>query len=238
MGHCDAGYLAATYLHEELPEGDYVIMEVCDSGGGMSPEVKRRMFDPFFSTKERGHGLGLAATLGIIRGHKGAVSVYSEVGRGTTIKVLIPEAPGAYAEGAERPVSSPMPQAPSQKRCVLVVDDEETVRDLATQVLTSAAYEVLTAPDGLAALELYRTRAQHIDLVLLDLTMPRMSGEETFQALRAMDPKVRVVLSSGYNQHDASSRFGGKGLIGFLQKPYRARDLLDLVASAFKPVSG
>lgn len=233
--HCDARYLAATYLHEELPEGDYVVMDVCDSGAGMSQDVKRRMFDPFFSTKESGHGLGLAATLGIIRGHKGAVSVYSEEGRGTTIKVLIPESPGAHAEGAQRPVSAPLPRAPSHKRRVLVVDDEETVLDLATQVLTSGAYEVLTAHDGVAALELYESRTQPIDLVVLDLTMPRMSGEETFRALRAMDPKVRVILSSGYNQDDASSRFGGKGLVGFLQKPYRARDLLDIVASAFPP---
>ncbi|MEZ4265948.1 MAG: PAS domain-containing protein [Myxococcota bacterium] len=230
---CDAQYLAATYLHEELPAGSYVVVEVCDSGAGMSPEVKRRMFDPFFTTKESGHGLGLAATLGIIRGHKGAVSVYSEEGKGTTIKVLFPESPAPRAEAGERPVSAPLPRAPTQKLRVLVVDDEETVRDLASQVLLSGAYEVLTAVDGVSAVELYRTSAEPIDLVVLDLTMPRMSGEETFQALRALDPKVRVVLSSGYNQHDASSRFGGKGLVGFLQKPYRARDLLDVVALAF-----
>jgi two-component system cell cycle sensor histidine kinase/response regulator CckA len=227
---CDRAYLASTYLHEDLPEGEYAVIEVSDSGVGMTQEVRRRMFDPFFSTKETGHGLGLAATLGIIRGHKGAVSVYSEPGHGTTMKVLFPSAAGDEASARGRSPSSPLSQAPSERRRVLIVDDEEAVRELATQVLGDA-YEVETASDGVAALERYKSGGPRVDLVVLDLTMPRMSGEETFRALQALDPKVRVVLSSGYNQHDASSRFGGRGLAGFLQKPYRARDLLDVVAS-------
>ncbi|MCB9787467.1 MAG: PAS domain-containing protein [Deltaproteobacteria bacterium] len=227
---CDASYLASTYLHQVLPEGSYVVVEVCDTGQGMSPEVKRRMFDPFFTTKETGHGLGLAATLGIIRGHGGAVSVYSEAGRGTTMKVLFPEARGPGAITGERPVAQTRPNVAPERWRILVVDDEETVRDLAASVLRDAEFEVVTAHDGIDAVETFEGDGGRFDLVVLDMTMPRMGGEETFRALRGLDPKVRVVLSSGYNEHDASSRFGGKGLVGFLQKPYRARDLLDVVA--------
>ncbi len=222
----DREYLSAAYLDEDLPAGRYVCLEVNDDGVGMDLETQRRMFDPFFSTKPTGHGLGLAAALGIVRGHKGAIRVYSELGKGTSVKVLFPAA-GASFVPVERPPPSPLPEG--HTATILVVDDEEAVRGMAAAALRHAGYKVLLAADGPEALEIFHVRSNEIDLVLLDMTMPHMTGEETFRALRRMKPEVRVLLSSGYNEIDATSRFVGKGLAGFLQKPYRARDLIEQV---------
>lgn len=214
---CDREYLAGTYVSEDLKEGPYVFLEVADTGCGMSRQTLARVFEPFFSTKFAGRGLGLAAVLGIVRGHRGAIKVYSEPGRGTTFKVLLP----ACVDEATPTQNHHDDQAWQGRGLVLVVDDEETIRAMVRRMLEHMGLEVLAACDGREAVDLYRRNADRIGCVLLDLTMPHMDGEETFRELHRIRRDVRVILSSGYSEQDVSQRFAGKGLAGFVHKPYR-----------------
>ena len=222
----DQSYLSETYLDDDLPEGYYVYLEVADTGCGMDEETKSKIFDPFFTTKFTGRGLGLAATLGIVRGHRGALKVYTHPGRGTNFKVLLPCSSQAVERSAEASVSEPEWRG---KGIVLIVDDEESVRVVGKQILERRGFEVLTAGDGREAVEIFAARADEIVLVLLDLTMPHMDGEETFRQLRRIRPHVKTILSSGYNAQDVTNRFAAKGLAGFIQKPYRVRQLMEVV---------
>jgi PAS domain S-box-containing protein len=230
----DREYLASTYLDEELPGGTYVFLEVTDTGAGMDRETQARIFDPFFSTKKSGRGLGLAAALGIIRGHRGALRLYSEIDRGTTFKILLPAA-GNAAEVPLQPSPQPAGAAPEPGQAsgtVLVVDDDEAVRSVARMMLETAGYTVITAVDGVEGVEAFGAHAGEIDLVILDMTMPRMDGEEAYRRMRNIRADVRVILSSGYSEMDAVNRFTGKHLAGFIQKPYRARNLVEKVSEA------
>ena len=223
----DRSYLQSTYMDDNLPEGPYAYIEVSDSGCGMDAETRARIFDPFFTTKFTGRGLGLAAVLGIVRGHKGGIKVYSEVGQGTTFKVLFPCKP----EAAPAPEAAAGPEeARRGAGLVLVVDDEETVRSVSKMALEKSGFSVMTAGDGREGLSVFQSHGAAIDLVVLDMTMPHMNGEEAFREMRRLRPGARVILSSGYNEHEATHRFAGKGLAGFIQKPYRARDLVEKVA--------
>ncbi len=211
-----------------LKPGRYVCLEVHDTGVGMSEETLSKIFDPFFTTKFAGRGLGLSAVLGIVRAHKGALKVYSRLGQGTTFKVLFP--------GSATPVPSANPPAKrelSGKGTVLVVDDEEIVRVTARHALERYGYHTVLTNDGLAALETYRARPEEFGMVLLDLTMPVMGGEEALRQLQAVNPRVKVLLSSGYNEVEAVQRFAGKGLAGFIQKPYTAAGLAEKVKEVF-----
>ena len=225
---CDEEYLQKTELREDLAPGLYVHLEVTDTGGGMDAETRARIFEPFFSTKFAGRGLGLAAALGIVRAHKGALKVYSEPGKGTTFKILLP----ALTEGEDAtPSSESSPLADWWGRgSILLVDDEESLIALGARMLEHLGFTVLTAADGLQAVELYRERGKEIDLVLMDLTMPHMDGAEAFSELRRLNPDVRVVLASGYSHEDVASRFAGKGLDGVLQKPYTLAKLRESLA--------
>lgn len=201
MMECSNEDISEIYLDDNLTEGLYVWLEVSDTGCGMDHETQRRIFEPFFTTKFTGRGLGLSAVLGIVRGHKGALKVYSEPGRGTTFKVLFP------AAESDRPL---VPQSSSNIQhsdwkgagTVLLVDDEESVRNLGNRMLERLGFKVLIAVDGQQALETFRELHNEIVLVILDLTMPYMDGEETFRELRRIDQKVRVIMSSGYTESE------------------------------------
>jgi PAS domain S-box-containing protein len=223
----DEHYLLSTVGESSgLTTGTYVSLEVHDTGSGMDEATLARIFDPFFTTKFTGRGLGLAAVQGIVRGHKGAMKVYSSPGKGTTFKVLFP----AIEDTAALKPSAPV-YVSGTDELILVVDDEEVIRRTAKSMLERYGYTVIVAEDGKEGLELFRTVAEKVAAVLLDMTMPVMSGEETFRRLTAIKPDLRVILSSGYNEVEAVRRFSGKGLAGFIQKPYTAQALVEKIRS-------
>jgi PAS domain S-box-containing protein len=224
---CVADYLAVSYLNDDLPEGVYSYIEVTDSGCGMDKETQAKLFEPFFTTKFVGRGLGLAAVLGIVRGHKGAIKVYSEVGKGSTFKVLFPACKDSALVAAKKePVKESDIQHWQSSGKVLLADDEEVVRNVSQKMLEIIGFEVLTASDGLEAVELFSKYAEEIVCVLLDLTMPKLDGSEVFNRIRQIRSDIKVILCSGYNQQEATQRFVGKGLANFIQKPYRMHSLI------------
>jgi two-component system, cell cycle sensor histidine kinase and response regulator CckA len=221
----DAGFIRAHSGAFDLQPGEYVVLEVRDTGCGMDEAVKAKIFDPFFSTKFTGRGLGLAAVSGIVRGHKGAILVNSEPGKGSTFTVLFP-ATGSKAERSQRAIPR---VATGGSGVVLVIDDEQIVREMAKQALERNGYRVLVAYGGLAAVNILRRHAGKIDVAVLDLSMPGMSGEETLPELRKLRPDVKVLVSSGYSEAEAMAMFRGQKVSGFIQKPYSAAVLAEKV---------
>ncbi len=229
----DQAWLGTLEMAGEIAPGEYVHIEVQDTGCGMDDETRKRIFDPFFTTKITGRGLGLAAALGIVRGHKGAIKVYSTPGKGSTFKILLPAAHASLAVKA--PAGDAQPVRGSET--ILVVDDEEVVRRTAKSALQRYGYTVVTAENGREAIDIYRGMAGRISMILLDMTMPVMGGEEALRNLKTIDPNVRVLLSSGFNEVEAIRRFTGKGLAGFIQKPYTAAALAEKVRSVLSQSS-
>jgi CheY-like chemotaxis protein len=220
---------------DPVQSGTFVKLEVTDTGCGMSEEIKARIFDPFFSTKFTGRGLGLSAVLGIIRAHKGTISVDTTPGQGTTFRMLFPAT-------KERPVKKAAPDRASSRNptgsgVVLVVDDEEVVRRVAKMTLERHGYTVALAVNGQSGVETFRGMYDRVVAVILDLTMPVMGGEETLAELKRVHPGVKVILSTGYSESDALKKFAGQGLAGFLQKPYTAVQLAEEVKNVVS-VSG
>jgi signal transduction histidine kinase/CheY-like chemotaxis protein len=211
-----------SYSHGEIGPGSYVRLEVWDSGVGMDEHTLARIFDPFFTTKFTGRGLGLAAALGIVRGHGGALHVRSTPGGGSVFQVFLPA-----LVAAETPRVEPerFPSTTPLLGTVLVIDDEDVIRKTATSVLERCGCAVLTASSGWEGLEVYRRHASELSLVILDLTMPDMGGEEALHRLKAIHDGVCVLLSSGYDESEIMRQFAGQPLAGFLQKPYSAASL-------------
>ena len=225
------GPLPDCYPETNLPAGSFAFLEVTDTGHGMTAETRAKIFDPFFSTKRTGRGLGLAAVLGIVRGHNGAVQVASEPNRGSTFCVFLP-ACEPVASPAEPPLA--LPTCPGGGT-VLVVDDEDFIRSLAQRMLEALGFQVLTACDGREGIETFR-RQQEIVAVLLDVTMPGFDGLETLRELRRIRHDVPVLLSSGFSETEVTKRLEGHDLAGFVSKPYSleqlAQALLGLLAIA------
>ena len=219
----------------ELSPGPHVLFEVRDTGCGMDEATLARIFDPFFTTKFTGRGLGLSAVLGIVRGHRGSVEVDSRPGAGTVFRFLFPA--GEAARESEPPPAAAAISGRAGSGRILVVDDEQIVRNMARQALERYGYTVLLAEDGARGLEIFRGDPG-IQCVVLDLTMPVMSGEETLERMKAVRRDVPIVLSSGFNEAQAVQRFQGKGLAGFLQKPYRAVVLVEKIRSTIANSAG
>ncbi|MHC4562602.1 MAG: hybrid sensor histidine kinase/response regulator [Planctomycetota bacterium] len=212
---------------EGILPGHYVEIAVTDTGVGMEDDVQSHVFEPFFTTKEQGAGtgLGLASVYGCVKNHEGTIRVYSEPGRGSTFKVLLPLSPEASTDAAvDR-------QAPIRGHGhILVVDDEETVRRFTHRALTHLGYRVSCCSDGDEAVEFFRETHGEIDLVILDLIMPKLSGDEVFNLLKAIDPDVRVLIASGFTRNGTADALIDNGALGFLNKPYRIDELSRKVA--------
>jgi CheY-like chemotaxis protein len=218
----------------DVRAGRFVELLVRDGGRGMTAEVRSRLFEPFFTTKKAGQGTGLSLSevYGVVKGHKGWIKVESAPGRGSTFRLYLPAAD-------ETPPAAPI-TSPTEKRggeCVLVVDDEDMVRDLARMVLERHGLRVLTAADGDEALAQYRAHTGEIDLVLLDYSLPGKTGLQVFEDLRKIDPEVCVVFASGYALEGDASPLLAAGGRAFIAKPYRPGELMEAVRKAISSTS-
>jgi PAS domain S-box-containing protein len=216
-------------LESSIGPGLYVVVRVKDTGCGMSENMKAKIFDPFFTTKFAGRGLGLAAVLGIVRGHRGAIQVESHLGQGTTFMLYFP--------GETKPVTPEEDTNETSAKslnegAILIVDDEEQIRQSMAALVNSLGFEAVVAPSGVSAIDVFRADPNKFVAVLLDLTMPGVDGEETFDELRKIREDIPVVLMSGFSQMESLGRFTGKGLAGFLEKPFPLVELRKVLLSA------
>ena len=210
-------------------EGDYIKITLSDTGTGMTPEVQSQIFEPFFTTKEpgRGTGLGLSMVYGIIQNHGGYIDLKSEPGQGTSFELYLPAIPDVMVEE-----SSPFPQGSiltKGSETILVVDDEEIIRQLGADILEDEGYKVLMASRGEEAIQIYQENREDIALVVLDVVMPGLGGRETFLKLKNINPKIKVLLSSGYSTNEEVGGILKEGVGGFVQKPYRDEELIGKV---------
>jgi two-component system, cell cycle sensor histidine kinase and response regulator CckA len=218
----EPSYLRTALHRPDLPGGLYVGLKVRDNGCGMTPETITRIFEPFFTTKFSGRGLGLASVLGIVQSHRGALFVESEVGRGSTFCLLL-QAQGA---AAALPVVAGPVGGTKLRGTVLVVDDEDSVREVLGTVLRHHGMTPILAASGEEALRLYALHQNEVDLVMLDLTMPGLSGEDTLRAMRARNRRQSVLVMSGYSEQDTMGRCATMGVTDFIAKPFELPTLL------------
>lgn len=222
-----------------LPAGGYVLLEVSDTGCGMSDQALAKVFDPFYTTKSMGRGLGLSAVQGIIRSHGGAVDVISAPGRGSIFRIFLPCDSAVAAKESNCPIGTN--EEPLKNQTILLVEDEETLRLAVSMSLKKNGFDVLAIGDGRAALSLYREQAEEIDAVLLDLTLPGVSGAEVFQEMRRIRPDAKIVLTSAYDREQVSARFasGDQAVCTFIRKPYRIGELVSALRGVVRqPAAG
>jgi CheY-like chemotaxis protein len=208
----------------EMEPGTYICLEVRDTGCGIPPETLSHIFEPFFTTKFVGRGLGLSAVIGIVQGHRGGIRVSSQVGVGTTFELFFP-----VVATSARGTASTFPTSAPAHGTVLVVDDDATIREFVGTALIAAGYQVVSAVDGEDALAKLKQDPMQFDAVLLDLTMPKLDGEDTLMALRMIAPNLPVVLTSGYGENAIVQRFVGRGLADFLPKPFMSEALVGVI---------
>lgn len=215
---------------DPLSTGDYVSVSIRDNGSGIDSDTELRMFEPYFTTNPEGIGLGLSTTLGIVRAHDGAIRVQSEVGVGSTFQLLLPVSRNKTVQVNEMNfvADDPKTQLASQ---VMIIDDEYTVTEVVSDLLELEGIQTITSNDGSTAVEMYRRQQANIGLVILDLTMPGMSGREVFQALREIDPNVNVLVSSGYGRKEVSRHITPDALAGIIQKPFDVYTLVSEIRS-------
>jgi CheY-like chemotaxis protein len=219
-------------LPDGLPQGDYISFEVRDTGKGIDEATLSHIFEPYFTTKVEGSGLGLAATAGIIKAHGGDIRVHAVVGVGSRFTVWLP------ALHVPLPMKKPLPisaETDENHGFILVIDDEDAVRNAVVDLLTLGGWNVLEAADGALGIALYRQRRDAIAVVLLDMRMPGMNGAETLRQLYTVNPNIKVVLTSGYGEREVLSHFDNTTHLTFLQKPYRLETLLDTISRVIHP---
>ena len=233
LTHCSRDDLRSAYIDDNLPEGSYVCLEIIDTGCGMTPETIGRIFDPFFSTKFLGRGLGLSVVLGIIRAHRGTLTVESHPGNGSHFRVFLP-----IAIGAPEPSDPDARQddAPMESGTILVADEETTVSVVTAQILESAGFQTICAHDGTSLLRQLSASGPSIRAIVLDVSILDRSGNSLFDLIYGLQPDVPIVMSSGYMREDVLKRYQPGGVFGFIQKPYRAIRLLDAVRAVLYPV--
>jgi CheY-like chemotaxis protein len=216
---------------EELSQVEYVFLEVQDNGSGMDEQTMKIIFDPFYTTKFTGRGLGLAAVLGIVRQHKGGIQLHSVLGRGTSFRVLL-----CVDEKLPEPIAAePTRDGLQGAGTVLVVDDEELIRNFCKSALEPYGYNVLLARDGTEAIRVFKENADQIGLVLLDVAMPGMDGSQTLGHIREIRSGVPVIVCSGFGDVEIEARFAGKQISGFFPKPHTVKQLARKVKSFMAP---
>ncbi|OLS17051.1 MAG: Blue-light-activated protein [Candidatus Heimdallarchaeota archaeon LC_2] len=226
----DSNYTVDFSFSTDLKEGDYIYLEISDNGSGIPKHIINQIFDPFFSTKFTGRGLGLSVVQGIIKGHGGAIKVYSEMDKGTSFKFLFPRSEKNQVDKIEDSTEIADSEIIGS---VLFCDDDPTITKTAENMLRYLGYEVIIASNGKEGIELLEENIDKIKLIILDLTMPIMSGKETFSKMRKISQNIPIILSSGYNEVEIVERFVGRNLTGFLQKPYSIDKLRQTINKAF-----
>ncbi len=228
-------HMKESYFYEPVSPGKYVCLEVSDTGCGMDKETLTKIFDPFFSTKFAGRGLGLASVLGIVRGHKGTVNVYSEPNKGTCFKVYFPVSEASnkrevFGNKNKKELEETFIKSQNPKT-ILLVNDEEGLLEVANETLSQFGYKTILARNGKEALELFELNKNNLSAIVLDLTMPELDGLEVFQKINKIDKNIPIILCSGFPEQSISQQFGKLKPSGFIQKPYRPIELVKLLGN-------
>lgn len=229
--YCDSRYIKNSCFFTGQKKGEYLCIKVTDDGAGMKQETLNKIFEPFYTTKVTGRGLGLSVVMGIVKGHNGILSVRSRPGKGSDFEIALP--PGGKLPPVSKLVREEGP-AWKYTGTALLADDEERVRSITGKMLMRIGFKVLLAKNGLEAVQIFKSHADEINLVLLDLTMPELDGIETMKIISEMNPKVKIILSSGYDPDVLNDEHSANNLDGYIKKPFRFSKLIEEPKSIFE----